>query len=142
MESGSETYLIVRQDEIAAVDRGNGVATLPYVGRWNSAAAGLTTGFTSFLPGTAIPLHSHNIEESVLVVEGIAIAVIGEERYELRAGDATWIPAGIPHHFIQQGEGVLRIYWVYGGRRVTRTISATGKTVEHLSSEDRAADPG
>lgn len=77
----------------------------------------------------------------MLVVEGLAIAVINEERYELQAGDATWIPAGIPHHFIQQGEGVLRIYWVYGGRRVTRTISATGKTIEHLSSEDRGAPP-
>jgi hypothetical protein len=33
----------------------------------------------------------------------------------------------------------MRIYWVYGGRYVTRTICATGKTVEHLSDEDRGA---
>jgi succinate-semialdehyde dehydrogenase/glutarate-semialdehyde dehydrogenase len=33
----------------------------------------------------------------------------------------------------------MRIYWVYGGRYVTRTIVATGVTVEHLSAEDRGA---
>ena len=31
----------------------------------------------------------------------------------------------------------MRIYWVYGGRDVTRTITATGETFEHLSESDR-----
>ena len=29
------------------------------------------------------------------------------------------------------------IYWVYGGRHVTRTITATGETFEHLSASDK-----
>ena len=33
----------------------------------------------------------------------------------------------------------MRIYWVYGGRDVTRTICATGETFEHLSEQDRGA---
>ena len=38
----------------------------------------------------------------------------------------------------------MRIYWVYGGRDVTRTFCATGVTVEHLSAQDRGAarEPG
>lgn len=31
----------------------------------------------------------------------------------------------------------MRIYWVYGGRDVTRTITATGEPFEHLSTKDR-----
>ena len=34
----------------------------------------------------------------------------------------------------------MTIYWVYGGRDVTRTITATGETFEHLSESDRALE--
>ena len=45
------------------------------------------------------------------------------------------MPAGVPHCFRNRGEGSMTIYWVYGGRDVTRTITATGETFEHLSDE-------
>ena len=53
------------------------------------------------------------------------------------AGEATWVPAGVPHRFLNRGDSLMRIYWVYGGRDVTRTITATGETFEHLSESDR-----
>ena len=90
-----------------------------------------------FPPGTGLPLHSHNVEESVLVFEGEATAVIGDDEFDLVAGQATWVPAGVPHCFCNRGDGPMRIYWVYGGRDVTRTITATGETFEHLSESDR-----
>ena len=49
--------------------------------------------------------------------------------------------AGIPHCFRNRGEGRMTIYWVYGGRDVTRTVTATGETFEHLSDKDRGATP-
>ena len=49
------------------------------------------------------------------------------------------MPEGVPHRFANRGQSRLRIYWVYGGREVTRTIVATGETFEHLSEADRWA---
>jgi HTH-type transcriptional regulator, repressor for puuD len=66
--------------------------------------------------------------------------VVGEDRFELEAGDAIWVPAGVPHRFANRGQGRLRIFWVYGGREVTRTIVATGETFEHLSDADRLTE--
>lgn len=129
--------LLVRPGEVEPFDRGNGVVTLPYVSRWNCETNRVTTGQTQFAVGTGLPLHSHNVEESVLVLEGEATAEIGDERFDLVAGDATWVPAGIPHRFVNRGAGTMRIYWVYGGRDVTRTMTATGETFEHLSEGDR-----
>jgi HTH-type transcriptional regulator, repressor for puuD len=129
--------LLIRPGEIEPFDRGNGVVTLPYVGRWNSEINRITTGQTVFAPGTGLPLHSHNVEESVLILEGEAVAEIDGERFDLVAGDATWVPAGVPHRFLNRGSGPMRIYWVYGGRDVTRTITETGETFEHLSESDR-----
>ncbi|HEX3211688.1 MAG TPA: cupin domain-containing protein [Actinomycetota bacterium] len=131
--------MVIRAGQVERFDRGAGVVTLPYVGRWNAEGNRVTTGITVFAPGTAIPLHTHNVEESVLVLEGEAAAEVGQESFELEAGDATWVPAGVPHRFANRGQGPMRIYWVYGGREVTRTIVATGETVEHLSEADRGA---
>ena len=132
--------LVLRYAEIEPFDRGTGVRTLPYVGKWNTEANQVTTGITEFPAGAGIPLHTHNVEEAVLVLEGQATAVLGEHSVDLDAGDATWAPAGVPHRFVNRGPGPMRIYWVYGGRNVTRTICATGETVEHLSERDRGAE--
>ncbi|MEV7090166.1 cupin domain-containing protein [Streptomyces sp. NPDC093085] len=133
--------LLIHPAEVERFDRGGGVATIPYVGKWNSATAAVTTGQTVFQSGTGLPLHSHNVEESVLILEGEATAEIDGELFDLEAGQATWVPAGIPHRFFNRGAGALRIYWVYGGRDVTRTITATGETFEHLSEHDRGGAP-
>ena len=64
--------------------------------------------------------------------------MVGDDEFDLVAGQATWVPAGVPHCFRNRGNGPMTIYWVYGGRDVTRTITATGETFEHLSESDRA----
>jgi HTH-type transcriptional repressor of puuD len=129
--------LLIRPDQVVPFDRGHRVVTIPYVGRWNAEDNRITTGQTVFAPGTGLPVHSHNVEESVLILAGDAIAEIDGERFELVAGEATWVPAGVPHRFLNRGDSPMRIYWVYGGREVTRTITATGETFEHLSENDR-----
>ncbi|CAM5522546.1 cupin domain-containing protein [Streptomyces aurantiogriseus] len=117
------------------------MATLPYVGKWNSEKAVITTGQTVFRPGTGLPLLSHHVEESVLILEGEATAEIDGDFFDLQAGQATWVPAGVPHRFFNRGEGVMRICWVYGVRDVTRTVTATGETFEHLSEYDKGGAP-
>jgi HTH-type transcriptional repressor of puuD len=129
--------LLIDPATVEPFDRGSGVVTIPYVGKWNCAANLVTTGQTRFAVGTGLPLHSHNVEESVLILEGLATAQIDDETFDLVTGDATWVPAGVPHRFLNRGNSLMRIYWVYGGREVTRTITATGETFEHLSSRDR-----
>lgn len=133
--------MIIRPGEVTPFDRGNGVTTLPYVGRWNSTESTVTTGITVFAPGTAIPLHTHNVEECVLVLEGEATVIVADETFCVDAGVSTWVPAGVPHRFANGGTRTMRIYWVYGGLYVTRTICATGETFEHLSDSDRGAIP-
>jgi HTH-type transcriptional regulator, repressor for puuD len=129
--------LVLRPAGIAPVDRGTGAVTLPFVGKWNCHSNRLTTGITRFDVGIGIPMHTHNVEETVLIIEGSATAIIGDESFALEAGDATWVPADVPHCFQNRGESRMTIFWVYGGRDVNRTIVATGETFEHLSPADR-----
>ncbi|WP_348270480.1 cupin domain-containing protein [Bosea sp. LC85] len=82
-----------------------------------------------FEPGAAIPLHSHNCEESVMLLEGQAIAEIDGVEYPITAGDITFIPANLPHRFrnVSTTEG-MKILWNYASIDATRTLLGTGDT--------------
>jgi hypothetical protein len=44
--------LLIRPESVRPFDRGNGVVTVPYVGKWNCETNRVTTGQTQFQPGT------------------------------------------------------------------------------------------
>ena len=53
--------------------------------------------------------HTHSAEEIVLILQGEAEAVVGEERGRLCAGDMALIPARVPHDVYNVGEVTLRV---------------------------------
>ncbi|MEJ1975002.1 MAG: cupin domain-containing protein [Acetobacteraceae bacterium] len=118
---------VLRPSEIAAADRGGGARTIPLVTP-RVGARQLINGITMIEPGAAIPLHFHNCEESVIVLEGEAVAVVDGVEHRVGPGDTTWIPAGLPHFFRNETAGLLRIFWTYASAEATRTLVATGET--------------
>ena len=115
---------ILRPDALPRNDRGNGARTIPLVTR-GCGSTSLINGITEFDPGAAIGLHFHDCEESVMVLEGDAIAEIDGIRHPLRTGDTTWIPANVPHRFLNETDSVMRIFWTYASVSATRTMVAT-----------------
>ena len=127
---------IIRLDEVTPVDRGTGAVTYPLVGAEVGAQA-LSTGVSAFDPGVAVPLHSHNVEEVVVVLEGEGECEIEGQTHPVRTWDTTFIPAGLVHCFRNTGDRPLKILWIYESTTVTRTFAETGVTVPHLSEADR-----
>ncbi|RUV30958.1 cupin domain-containing protein [Mesorhizobium sp. M5C.F.Ca.IN.020.32.2.1] len=119
---------VFRPDQIPAHERGGGARTIPLVNR-ASGTTSFINGITIFEPGAAIPLHKHNCEESVMLLEGNAIAEIDGERHELKPEDTTFIPANLPHRFINASKTErMKIFWIYASVEATRTLIATGDT--------------
>ena len=127
---------IVKIDQAPKVERGNGIVTRPLIMKNNTENNQFTTGITRFPPGEGAPMHSHNCDEQVTILEGEGEAEIDGEVTRLVRHDTTYIPAGVPHRFHNTGAGPMAILWIYGSNQVTRTFTATGETVEHLSSAD------
>jgi len=126
---------ILRIDSLPIVDRGNGIQTIPLVTK-EIGSKQMTTGLTRFPPGAKVPLHSHNCDEQVTILEGEAEAEIEGQRHRLGAFDTTLVPANKPHRFVNVGASRLTILWIYAATEVTRTFTETGETVAHLGERD------
>lgn len=129
---------ILRPRELNTNDRGGGARTTPLVTR-KCGSTSMINGITAFDPGASIGLHKHNCEESVMVLDGEAIAEIDGVQHRLGANDTTWIPANVPHRFINASDSQpMRIFWTYASIDATRTMIATGEEraidAEHASS--------
>ncbi|WP_349963218.1 cupin domain-containing protein [Rhizobium sp. ZPR3] len=119
---------ILRPKELKTNDRGGGARTTPLVTR-GCGSTSMINGITAFDPGAAIGLHKHNCEESVMVLDGTAIAEIDGVQHRLQANDTTWIPADVPHRFINASDSEpMRIFWTYASVDATRTMIASGET--------------
>jgi len=115
--------------------RGPGIRTFNIVTRAIGGRVFLN-GITEFSPGAEIPAHFHNCEESVTILEGAGTLELDGEPMELEPFESTWIAAGVRHRFVNRGQGVLTILWIYGSANATRTVVATGVEVGVGDSND------
>jgi quercetin dioxygenase-like cupin family protein len=55
-------------------------------------------------PGGGMPNHTNTVEHEQYVLRGHAMIGIGDEQFEVRAGNVVHIPAGVPHWYRNTGE--------------------------------------
>jgi quercetin dioxygenase-like cupin family protein len=119
---------LLKPDQLPAYDRGGGASTTPLIGK-STGSDSFITGYTSFAPGVKIPFHSHNVQESVVLVEGHGILDIDGLEYELKPLDTTFIPPNVPHRFRNGSQTEpMKILWIYARTDATRTLTVTGET--------------
>src|SRR5689334_6940919 len=74
----------------------------------------IIVGLATFQPGKSLPCHIHNVEESVTILKGHAFTDVEGVRTALELYDTSFIPAGIPHRFVNASDTEeLVILWAY-----------------------------
>jgi len=84
----------------------------------NSETEKLTAGFTAVYPGCSTGGHSHReYEEIYFITKGKGIAQIGEEKFDIVAGDCFHIPyGGSFHRVFNPNNENLEYYWVLNSK--------------------------
>jgi quercetin dioxygenase-like cupin family protein len=136
-DARARSAVVLRPSDIPRSNRGGGAFTTPLVSR-RIGATGFINGITEIAPGAAIDFHSHNCEESVLLLEGAAILDIDGHEHRLAPLDTTWIPPNAVHRFRNpSSDRPLKIFWTYASLDATRTLASTGET-RLVSAEHKA----
>jgi len=102
---------VVRRDDLPADG-----ASREFIGA-DHAGAGISFILVEAGPGRGPALHRHPYEEVFIVQEGRATYTAGDAELEVTAGDIVVVPAGVPHRFVNSGDGLLRQIDIHVGPR-------------------------
>jgi mannose-6-phosphate isomerase-like protein (cupin superfamily) len=64
--------------------------------------------------GGQVPWHNQEQEEIYFVIEGNGEMCLGDERRELKTGQAVYIPSGVFHQLTNTGTEPMRMLYCYG----------------------------
>jgi quercetin dioxygenase-like cupin family protein len=85
-----------------------------YVGPENSPARNLTVGVATFPAGSAPPGHVHDTQEEVIyIISGTGQLVTPEGTAQLVPGTAVYIPIGLHHATVAEGDEPLELVSVF-----------------------------
>jgi quercetin dioxygenase-like cupin family protein len=85
-------------------------------------AVGICGGYARFLPGSSLPCHIHDFDESITIVKGTANCLVQGRKYELSGYDTAFVPRGLPHRFLNNSTEEMAMVWVYAGNEPDRRI--------------------
>lgn len=78
-------------------------------------AEDITFGFSRFEPRTSIhKKHFHaEAEEIMYILKGRGISGVGDQEYEVKAGDTLWMPRGATHWFYNPFDEPCEFVFIY-----------------------------
>ena len=69
--------------------------------------------FEKLAPGDRIPVHTHPKEELIIIDDGSAEVIMGDERHSVEAGAVVFVPAGRPHGVHNTTETVVHLHGIF-----------------------------
>ena len=106
--------------QLAREDSGLRVAFPFHAGTGTAASSAV---YFQLDPGVAVGTHTDSAEEIVVILEGNAEAIVGDERGLLQAGDAAVVPASVPHDVRNVGDVPLRVLGFFAGSAVVHVFA-------------------
>ena len=79
----------------------------------DKGSGAITLGELSMNPGTELPMHTHRIEETMVITKGAATVVLGDETYTLEPGDVILASAGIKHTLANRSNEPMEFLFFY-----------------------------
>ena len=95
-----------------------------FAGRFG--AVGICGGYGRFTPGSSLPCHFHEYDESITIIGGEAVCLVQWSEYRLSGCDTAFVPKPRMHRFLNNSDADMEMIWVYAGDEPDRTIVDAG----------------
>ena len=102
----------------------------------SQTSGGRLTLYEGDLPVGGPPLHVHQFDEVLLILEGRVLVQLGEERFELASGDFAWLAAGHAHTFANPGPGTVRALGLAVPSGIEDLFAARGAYLAQLGEDE------
>ena len=115
LDSAAKKYYsdyAVRLEQLPVINPGPGEYVHVMEGRRNGYK-NLTIGITETFPNGAPPMHSHEGEESHVLLEGDILYALGDTLFTIKAPYIVNIPAGMPHAFKNIGKKTANLVVIF-----------------------------
>ena len=103
---------IVQLEKLPVINPGPGEYVHVMEGQRNGYK-NLTIGITETFPNGAPPMHSHEGEESHVLLEGEILYALGDTMFTIKAPYIVNIPAGVPHAFKNIGRTTANLVVIF-----------------------------
>ena len=85
-------------------------------------AESLTVAHATLHPDGGAPLHTHPTEEAMVILEGEAVAWLGDDEVVVRRGQTVLAPAGVKHGFVNRSGKPVCIMAIFPTGKVERVL--------------------
>jgi len=92
--------MYIFHEKLEKMDMGGGGVIRQYLGQGQK----MNAQHWNMADKSIVKMHKHSQEQFGYVIKGGFSMIIGDERAELRAGDAYFIPPDVLHEFVAVGE--------------------------------------
>jgi quercetin dioxygenase-like cupin family protein len=121
----SDKVVVVGLDAGKRTDIPGGSWVCELVSGPRTGASATTLGFSTWTPGADTKQLVHEVDELAYIVSGEGELSVGRERVPFRAGEAVFIPAGVPHGVVNDSTAEMTMVYVFSHPEYPPTREAT-----------------
>lgn len=101
-----------------------------------ASSDGRLSVYEGLLPVGGPPLHIHDFDEVLYVLEGRLLVQLRDEIFEAGPGDCAWMPGGERHAFANPGPGPIRALGIGVPSGIEDLFQERGEYVAGLADGD------
>ncbi len=113
--------MIIKKEKAIQREISSGIFQIHYIDKY-SGSGGISMGVVTLQAGTALKIHTHKVEDAMVIVEGKGTFILAGEEQPIEEGMAVVAPAGMMHGLRNTSDAPLKIAYAWPSVEVEKVF--------------------